>query len=75
MPARTAVQNAALLVGAVFLVVGVLGFVPGVTTHHGAMEFAAHHFGAKLLFHRLNAWWTDIPKACTHKSRLALHPA
>lgn len=48
-PARTAVQQAALLVGAVFLLVGILGFIPGVTTHYGSMEFAAHHSGAKLL--------------------------
>jgi len=29
---RTPVQKAALAVGAVFLVVGLLGFVPGITT-------------------------------------------
>ncbi|GHE96516.1 DUF4383 domain-containing protein [Streptomyces fumanus] len=51
-PARTArshVQQAALAVGAVFLLVGILGFIPGVTTHYSAMEFAAHHSHAKLL--------------------------
>ncbi|MFF5635830.1 DUF4383 domain-containing protein [Streptomyces sp. NPDC012825] len=47
--ARTPVQKAALAVGAVFLLVGVLGFVPGVTTHYDTMEFAAHHSEAKLL--------------------------
>lgn len=47
--ARTAVQQAALLVGAVFLLVGILGFVPGVTTDYDALEFAEHHSGAKLL--------------------------
>ncbi|MFI1003238.1 DUF4383 domain-containing protein [Streptomyces galbus] len=46
---RTPVQQAALIVGAVFLLVGVLGFVPGITTHYGTMEFAAHHSQAKLL--------------------------
>ncbi|MET9936193.1 MULTISPECIES: DUF4383 domain-containing protein, partial [unclassified Streptomyces] len=35
--ARTPVQKAALAVGAVFLLVGVLGFVPGVTTHYDTM--------------------------------------
>ncbi|MFJ8802763.1 DUF4383 domain-containing protein [Streptomyces sp. NPDC102487] len=46
---RTPVQTAALLVGGVFLLVGVLGFVPGITTHYGDMSFAAHHSHAKLL--------------------------
>lgn len=47
--ARSPVQQAALLVGAVFLLVGILGFIPGITTHYGAMEFASHESGAKLL--------------------------
>ncbi|NEY33612.1 DUF4383 domain-containing protein [Streptomyces sp. PRKS01-65] len=47
--ARTPVQQAALAVGAVFLLVGVLGFIPGITTHYDTMEFAAHHSEAKLL--------------------------
>ncbi|MDO0924320.1 DUF4383 domain-containing protein [Streptomyces sp. TG1A-8] len=46
---RTRIQQAALLVGAVFLLVGVLGFIPGITTHYGSMEFATHTSGAKLL--------------------------
>jgi len=46
---RTAVQKAAALVGIVFLAVGVLGFVPGITTHYGDMSFASHMSGAKLL--------------------------
>jgi catechol 2,3-dioxygenase-like lactoylglutathione lyase family enzyme len=47
--ARTQVQMAALAVGAVFLLVGVLGFIPGITTNYDAMEFAGHESGAKLL--------------------------
>lgn len=47
--ARTPVQLAAGLVGAVFLVVGIAGFIPGVTTHYGDMTFAGHESGAKLL--------------------------
>ncbi|GAA2937953.1 DUF4383 domain-containing protein [Streptomyces enissocaesilis] len=47
--ARTPVQQAALLVGAVFLLVGVLGFVPGITTDYDTMKFAEHHSEAKLL--------------------------
>ncbi|WP_151769580.1 DUF4383 domain-containing protein [Streptomyces abyssomicinicus] len=43
------VQRAAQAVGLVFLLVGVLGFVPGITTHYGEMEFASHTSGAQLL--------------------------
>jgi hypothetical protein len=47
--ARTPVQMAAGAVGAVFLVVGIAGFIPGITTHYGDMSFAGHDSGAKLL--------------------------
>src|SRR3954451_5973542 len=47
--ARTPVQMAAGAVGAVFLVVGIAGFIPGITTHYGDMTFAGHDSGAKLL--------------------------
>jgi Domain of unknown function (DUF4383) len=43
------VQIAALLVGAAFLLTGVLGFIPGVTTNFDMLSFAGHHSGAKLL--------------------------
>ncbi|WP_221361526.1 DUF4383 domain-containing protein [Streptomyces beigongshangae] len=46
---RTPVQQAALVVGAVFLLVGILGFIPGVTTHYDTMKFASHDSGAELL--------------------------
>ena len=46
---RTAVQVAALTVGAVFLLVGVLGFIPGITTDYHTMEAAGHTSQAKLL--------------------------
>jgi len=46
---RSTVQSAALLVGIVFLAVGILGFVPGITTHYGDLSFAGHNSGAKLL--------------------------
>jgi hypothetical protein len=49
MRARTSVQSLAALVGVVFLLVGVLGFIPGITTHYGALGFAGHDSGAKLL--------------------------
>ena len=45
----TAVQKAARLVGIVFLAVGVLGFIPGITTDYSTLQFASHHSEAKLL--------------------------
>ncbi|GAA4514042.1 MULTISPECIES: DUF4383 domain-containing protein [Nonomuraea] len=46
---RSPVQKAALLVGVAFLIVGLLGFVPGVTTNYDTMQFAGHHSDARLL--------------------------
>ena len=46
---RRPVQLAALAVGATFLVVGVLGFVPGITTSYSDLAFAGHTSDAKLL--------------------------
>ncbi len=46
---RTRIQLAATAVGAVFLLVGILGFVPGITTGYSSMEFAGHESNAKLL--------------------------
>ena len=42
-------QRAAAAVGAGFLLVGVLGFVPGITTDYDSMEFAGHESDAQLL--------------------------
>lgn len=46
---RTHAQWAALGAAAVFLLVGVLGFVPGVTTDHDQLEVAGRESGAQLL--------------------------
>jgi hypothetical protein len=46
---RTPVQTAALVVGVVFLLVGVLGFIPGITTNYDTFTWAGHHSDAKLL--------------------------
>ena len=46
---RTTLQKAALAVGVVFLAVGVLGFIPGVTQNYGDMQFAGHQSDALLL--------------------------
>lgn len=45
----TRMQTAAAVVGAVFLLVGVAGFIPGVTTDYDTMEFAGHESEAMLL--------------------------
>jgi uncharacterized membrane protein YjjB (DUF3815 family) len=51
-----AAQIAALVVGVAFLLPGVLGFVPGITTHDEMLDFAGHesgeiawHFGISVL--------------------------
>jgi hypothetical protein len=46
---RSPVRTAALVVAVVFLLVGVLGFIPGITTDYSSMAFAGHHSDAKLL--------------------------
>jgi hypothetical protein len=46
---RSPVARTSLVVGAAFLLVGVLGFVPGVTTHYGDMAGAGHQSMAMLL--------------------------
>jgi hypothetical protein len=43
------VNTAAMIVGVVFVLVGILGFIPGITTHYGDLTFAGHGSGAKLL--------------------------
>jgi hypothetical protein len=46
---KTTIQKFALVMGVVFLAVGILGFIPGVTTNYGTMEFASHNSEAALL--------------------------
>jgi hypothetical protein len=43
------ISTVATLVGIVFLLVGVLGFVPGITSHYSDLQFMGHHSHAKLL--------------------------
>ncbi len=45
----TRMQTAATVVAAVFLLVGVAGFIPGVTTNYDDMQFAGHESSAELL--------------------------
>ena len=42
-------QKAAFVVAATFLAVGILGFIPGITTGYDTMEFAGHESEAMLL--------------------------
>ena len=42
-------RTAAKLVAVTFALVGILGFVPGITSHYGDLSFAGHDSSAKLL--------------------------
>lgn len=46
---RSPVQYAALAVGAVFLLVGILGFIPGITSNTEHLGMAGHHSDSMLL--------------------------
>ncbi len=46
---RDLLRTAAAVVGAVFLLVGILGFVPGITSSYSDLSFAGHTSEAKLL--------------------------
>lgn len=46
---RSPVRLAALLYGIVFLIVGLAGFIPGLTTNVGSMQMGGHHSEAMLL--------------------------
>ncbi|GLY47827.1 DUF4383 domain-containing protein [Lentzea sp. NBRC 102530] len=46
---RRAVQKIALVASAVFALVGIAGFVPGLTTNHDGLMFAGHESHAMLL--------------------------
>lgn len=46
---RTPAQVAAMIVGIAFLLVGIAGFIPGVTENFDDMTFAGHESGAELL--------------------------
>ncbi len=46
---RSPIQSAAMLVGLAFLVVGILGFIPGITSNYDELKFAGHDSDAQLL--------------------------
>ena len=47
--AESNVEKAALIAGIVFLLVGIAGFIPGITTNVGSMTFAGENSDAMLL--------------------------
>src|SRR5215212_6637056 len=50
MRPRTPLQTAAFVVGLTFLVVGIAGFIPGITTNlYDGLDFAGHDGDAELL--------------------------
>lgn len=49
MNERTTAQSLGALIAAGFLVVGILGFVPGVTSSYDRLKFAGRDSGAELL--------------------------
>jgi Domain of unknown function (DUF4383) len=46
---RTPLQTASIAVGAVFLAVGILGFIPGITSDYDTLTFASENSDAELL--------------------------
>jgi Domain of unknown function (DUF4383) len=46
---RSPIQSAAMLIGLVFLLVGILGFIPGITSNYDELKFAGHDSDAQLL--------------------------
>lgn len=60
--AGTPVQIVALIFGIVFLVVGIAGFIPGLTTNLESLQFAGHESGALLL----GVFQVSILHNCVH---------
>lgn len=46
---RSPIQSVALAVGVVFLLVGILGFIPGITSNYDDLKFAGQGSDARLL--------------------------
>jgi Domain of unknown function (DUF4383) len=58
---RTPVQMLATMVGATFVLVGILGFIPGITSNlYGGLDFAGHDSTAKLLHVFQVSWLHNI---------------
>jgi arginine exporter protein ArgO len=58
---RAPAQLLTILIGATFILVGALGFIPGVTSHlYGGLDFAGHNSQAKLLHIFQVSWLHNI---------------
>jgi hypothetical protein len=58
---RTPAQLLTTLIAATFVLVGVLGFIPGITSHlYGGLDFAGHNSQAKLLHIFQVSWLHNI---------------
>jgi hypothetical protein len=58
---RTPAQLLTTPIGATFVLVGILGFTPGITTHlYGGLDFAGHNSQAKLLHIFQVSWLHNI---------------
>jgi hypothetical protein len=58
---RTLAQTFAGLVGLVFLLVGIAGFIPGITSHlYGGLHFAGHTSHAQILHVFQTSWLHNI---------------
>ena len=58
---RTPAQVFATLLGATFILVGILGFIPGITSHlYSGLDFAGHNSQAKLLHVFQVSWLHNI---------------
>src|SRR4029450_7783952 len=54
---RSPTQVLTTLIGAIFILAGILGFIPGITSHlYGGLDFAGHNAQAKL-FHVFQGSW------------------
>ena len=70
---RTLVQLLAMLVGATFLLVGIAGFIPGITSHlYGGLDFAGHNSDAKVLHIFQTSWLHNIVHLAFGVAGLAL---
>jgi hypothetical protein len=70
---RDPVQLLAALVGATFLLVGILGFIPGITSNlYGGLDFAGHDSTAKLLHVFQVSWLHNIVHIAFGLAGLAL---
>lgn len=69
---RSPVQTAALLYGVVFLLVGVLGFIPGITSDFESLQFAGPESEAMLLGLFQVSWLHNIVHLLYGAAGLAL---